>query len=108
MLLTLGRERHNITGVAEDPARCVPARSREPIVRQFVCVLSGWLGDSCAVLSMCAYDLMRCRYFALSEGWTDVQQPPIDEQRPFEQWTWHPEYDIEYGAPLGPAVVSNL
>eukprot|EP01052_Picozoa_sp_SAG31_P019962 SAG31_NODE_1480_length_8180_cov_5.458978_3_plen_325_part_00 len=47
-------------------------------------------------------------YFALSEGWTDVQQPRIDKQRPLEQWAWQPQYDVRYGAPLGPAVVTNL
>jgi hypothetical protein len=49
-----------------------------------------------------------CRYFALSEGWTDVQQPPIAKQRPLQQWGWQPAYDAKYGAPLGPAVVKNL
>ena len=47
-------------------------------------------------------------YFALSEGWTDVQQPNIDKQRPLEQWAWQPQYDVKYGAPLGPAVVTDL
>ena len=47
-------------------------------------------------------------YFALSEGWTDVQQPRIDKQRPLEQWAWQPQYDVRYGPPLGQAVVTNL
>ena len=47
-------------------------------------------------------------YFAVSEGWTDVQQPRIDKQRPLEQWAWQPRYDVKYGAPLGPAAATNL
>ena len=48
------------------------------------------------------------RYFALSEGWTDEQQPPISKARPLSQWAWQPEYDSVYGAPLEAAVVTNL
>lgn len=51
---------------------------------------------------------MRRRYFALSEGWTDEQQPPISKARPLSQWAWQPEYDSVYGAPLEAAVVTNL
>lgn len=47
-------------------------------------------------------------YFALSEGWTDVQQPPLSRARPLEQWGWQPAFDVRYGRPLGAAVVTNL
>eukprot|EP01052_Picozoa_sp_SAG31_P009315 SAG31_NODE_487_length_14980_cov_9.526376_8_plen_157_part_00 len=48
------------------------------------------------------------RYFALSEGWTDMQQPPVDNKRPMEQWRWQSVYDVKYGAPIGPTVVTNV
>ena len=51
---------------------------------------------------------LRRRYFALSEGWTDEQQPPISKARPFSQWAWQPEYDSVYGTPLEAAVVTKL